>query len=129
MKRITRRQARAWLDPMRSCFRQMSSGEVDSIRGYAVTRLHDQDAYERIDWCIAGFRWLLDRLCPEIDTKPLSTIEKKLASGVLLESREIDAAMMIFKRCEDALLRHSVAVIKDAVLTEQINIELERISA
>ena len=41
MKRITRRQARSWLAPMRDCFAQMKTGEVDAaIRGYAVTRLH-----------------------------------------------------------------------------------------
>lgn len=126
MKRITRRQARAWLAPMRRCFAQMHTGEVDAIRGYAVTRLHDQDAYERIDWCIAGFRGLLDRLCPEIDTQPLASVEKKLAAGVMLERQEVDAALIVFKRCEDALLRHSIAVVKDAVLTEQITIELEQ---
>lgn len=128
MKRITRRQARAWLTPMRSCFTEMKTGEVDAIRGYAVTRLHDQDSYERIDWCIAGFRGLIDRLCPEIDTRPLLAVEKKLAAGVALLVQEIDAALIVLKRSEDALLRHSVAAVKDAVLTEQINIELERIA-
>lgn len=126
MKRITRRQARAWLAPMRQCFTQMKCGEVDSIRGYAVTRLNDEDEYARIDWCIAGFRGLIDRLCAEIDTRPLLVIEKKLAAGVAMTVTEIDAALAVFRRCEDALLRHSIAAVKSAVLTEQIVIEIER---
>lgn len=126
MKRITRRQARAWLAPMRRCFGEIKQGEVDAIRGYPVTRLDDSDEYTRIDWCIAGFRGLIDRLCAEIDTRPLLAVEKKLAAGVAMTVAEIDAAMAVLKRCENALLRHSVAVVKDAVLTEQVAIELDR---
>lgn len=81
MKRITRRQARSWLSPMRDCFLQMLEGEVDAINGYPVTRLHHDDDYARIDYCIAGFRALLDRLCPEIDTAPLARLEKRLANA------------------------------------------------
>ena len=49
MKHVTRKQIRAWLAPMRSCFAQMRSGEVDSIRGYAVTRLDQKDEYARTE--------------------------------------------------------------------------------
>ena len=59
MKKITRRQARAWHLPMRKCLRQIrATGYADSIRGYAVTRLHASDDYARIDYCAAGFRAL-----------------------------------------------------------------------
>lgn len=125
MKRMTRRQARAWLAPMRECFQQIKTGEVDSIRGYAVTRLHDRDQYERIDWCIAGFRGLLVRLCPGIDCTPLERVEKKLAAGTPLTVQEIDDALALLNRCENALLRHSIEAVKSAVQTEQISIELE----
>lgn len=125
MKRITRRQARAWLAPMRDCFHQMKTGEVDSIRGYAVTRLHAKDDYARIDFCIAGFRALIARLCPELDASLLERVEKKLAAGSPLTIQEVDASMAIFKQSESALLRHTVSAVKSAVLTEQINIELD----
>lgn len=111
---------------MRRCFGEIKQGEVDAIRGYPVTRLDIADEYTRIDWCIAGFRGLIDRLCAEIDTRALLSVEKKLASGVAMEVSEIDAALVVLKRCEDALLRHSIAVVKDAVLTEQVAIELDR---
>lgn len=129
MKRITRRQARAWLDPMRRCFAQIQSGEVDSIRGYPVTRMGSLDTYERVDWCICGFKSLIARLCPEINVQPLENVEKKLAAGVPLFADEVTAAMGTIKRCENALIRHSAKAVKDAVLTEQINIELDRMAA
>lgn len=125
MKRITRRQARSWLAPMRDCFAQMKTGEVDAIRGYAVTRLHHKDEYARIDSCIAGFRALIVRLCPEINPAPLERVEKKLAAGTPLTVQELDAALSLFKQSENALLRHSIAAVKSAVLAEQIVIELD----
>lgn len=80
MKRITRRQAQAWLAPIRKALRQIAdTGEADSVQGYAVTRLHRSDDYARIDYCIAGFRALMGRLWPELDCNPLTRIEKRLA--------------------------------------------------
>jgi hypothetical protein len=94
MKKITRRQARAWLLPMRKCLRQIrATGEADSIRGYAVTRLHASDDYARIDYCAAGFRALMERICPHIDTAPLLRIEQRLAAGVPLEVEHVDASL------------------------------------
>lgn len=129
MKRVTRKQIRSWLAPMRSCFAQMRSGSVDSIRGYAVTRLDHTDEYARIDHCIAGFRALIDRLCPEINTLSIQMVEKKLAAGIPLTVDQIDAALTLISRCEDALVKKTVAELKDAVVTEQILIELDEIAA
>ena len=56
MKRMTRRQVAGWLLPIRSALKEMLSGEVDSIRGYAVTRLHRGDEYERV----SAKAWLKD---------------------------------------------------------------------
>ena len=125
-KRVTRHQIRSWLAPMRRCFAEMKSGEVDSIRGYAVTRDHEGD-YARIDFCIAGFRALIARLCSEIDTSPLERIEKKLAAGIALTVAEVDGALTLFKHCEDELIKRTADEIKSAVLTEQIVIELDEI--
>jgi len=126
MKRITRRQARAWLYPMRSCLRQIrATGESDTIRGYAVTRLHASDDYARIDWCIAGFMGLTDRICPHIDSSPLRRLEKRFAAGAPLSIDLIDDALRILRMVEDELIRHSVAEVQDAVLVEQILIEMD----
>lgn len=125
MKRVTRREMKAWLAPMRRCFAEMREGEVDSIRGYAVTRLHASDDYARVDFCIAGFRALLDRLLPEIDTAPLALVERRLAAGTPLTVAQIDAALALLRHCEDALLRFSREDVKAAVLVEQCAIELD----
>ncbi|MBK8117519.1 MAG: hypothetical protein IPK44_24850 [Candidatus Accumulibacter sp.] len=79
---------------MRKCLRQIrATGEADSIRGYAVTRLHASDDYARIDYCAAGFRALMERICPHIDTAPLLRIEQRLAAGVPLEVEHVDASL------------------------------------
>ena len=125
MKHVTRKQMRAWLAPMRACFAQMRSGEVDSIRGYAVTRLDQKDEYARIDFCINGFSALIDRLCPDMDTSLLHRISKALANGVPLTVAEIDRALSLLHRCEDALIERTVDEVKSAVLTEQVCIEVD----
>lgn len=126
MSKVTRRQVQSWLSPMRDCFRRMrEDGEVESIRGYAVTRLHHNDDYARIDFCIAGFRGLLARLVPGLDVGPLLTVERKLANGVPLTVPEIDAAFRLLCECERALVGLPRSALIDAVQTEQIVIELE----
>lgn len=129
MKRITRRQARAWLYPMRSCLRQIrATGESDTIRGYAVTRLHASDDYARVDYCIAGFRGLTDRLCQHIDSAPLLRLEKRFAAGAPMTVDLIDDALRMLRMVEDELIKHTVYAVQDAVLVEQIMIELEAIA-
>ena len=129
MKRITRRQTRAWLYPMRSCLRQIrATGESDTIRGYAVTRLHASDDYARVDYCIAGFRGLTDRLCQHIDSAPLLRLEKRFAAGAPMTVDLIDDALRMLRMVEDELIKHTVYAVQDAVLVEQIMIELEAIA-
>lgn len=127
-KRVTRRQIQSWLRPIRRCFAEIKTGEVDSMRGYAVTRLNEDDAYARIDFCIAGFRALIQRLCPHLDSGKLLRVEKKLAAGTPLTVAEIDEALSFLHDCEDALIKHTVSAVKDAVLTEQISIELDELN-
>lgn len=104
---------------------QIRSGFVDAIQGYPVTRLHDDDDYVRIEFAIRGFRALISRLCPELDASPLEKVEKKLAAGTPLTVQEVDASLALLNQSENALLRHSVAAVKSAVLAEQIAIEID----
>ena len=125
MIKITRRQARAWLAPMRAALRAMRAGEVDAVRGYPVTRMNQRDDYVRIDFCIAGFRGLIERLEIAVDLTALATIEKRLAAGVLFTVASIDHALASLRQVEDALITFSPAAVKTVVLTEQVSIELE----
>jgi len=118
--------ARAWLAPMRACLRQIrDTGEADTIRGYPVTQMPGDTDYARIDYCCAGFRALTDRLCPHIDTAPLLRIEQRLAAGTPLTVEQLDAAFRMLRAVENDLIKHSVAAVKDAVLVEQILIEMD----
>ena len=76
MKRMTRRQVDGWFLPIRRALNEMLTGEVDSIRGYAVTRLHNGDEYERVDWCMAGFVGVLSRIFPELDLSPMTKLQR-----------------------------------------------------
>lgn len=126
----TRAQARAWLQPLRDAFGEMRTGEVDAVKGYAVTKLRwvDED-YARIDHCIAGFLGLTDRLFPELDTTALRKVGAKLANGVMLTHQEVDACFRVIGKCEDLLLTVSRQALKDAAQVEMIRIELDRIAA
>lgn len=124
-RKVTRREIRTWLGPMRSCFHQMRVSEIEAVRGYPVTRLHAQDEFVRVDWCCAGFRALISRIRPEFDLGPIETVEKKLAAGVPLVEAELDTVLRLLHRIEDSLVGVRKDVLQDAVLVEQINIEID----
>ena len=125
----TRKQAQAWLAPIRNALAQIRSGSVAAIRGYPVTRLHSGDDYARIDWCINGFVALIDRLMPSIDTAPMRRLAKKLELGTPLHLADVDACTGLLHQTENALIKIPRQTLIDAALIEQINIELERIGA
>ena len=114
---------------MRSCLREIrATGESDTIRGYSVTRLHASDDYARVDYCIAGFRGLTDRICPHLDSAPLRRLEQRFAAGAPLTIDMIDDSLRMLRMVEDELLKHTVAAVQDAVLIEQILIEMDAIA-
>lgn len=126
MKRVTRRHVRAWLSPIRACFNQMKTGEVDSMDGYAVTQLHEGDDYVRIDYCIAGFRGMINRVLPQFDDSPLLTLEQKLSENDLLTHQEVEAAMTLLRQCETALVGLPVSLVVSASRDEQIAVNFQQ---
>lgn len=124
---LTRAQVRQWFDPIRKCFAQMKSGEVDCIKGYPVTQLGWDDEWARIDQCISGWREAVARMIPDADFSALLRMEKKLANGVLLEVKEIDDALALLNQYESKLIRVPRTKIKDAVATQMIAIELDQL--
>lgn len=124
-KRMTSRQVSAWLDPIRSAFRELLTGECSSVRGYAITRINQDDSYARTDYCIAGFRGLIERLFPDISTEPLLRVEKRLANGVLMTVADVEAALSFLRTIEKPMMRLRVCDVTSAVLTEQVAIECE----
>lgn len=123
----TRAQAKAWLAPIRKAFVEMLSGEVDSHRGYAITRIHHADNdFARIDHAANGFIALIERLMPDFDVSPIKRLSKKLEAGILLEAREVHDALALLKRCEDRLITFKRRDLTEAANTEMIAIELER---
>lgn len=124
----TRKQAQAWLAPIRKAFVEMLSGEVDSYRGYAITRIHHADNdFARIDHAINGFVALIERLMPDVDIGSIRKVSKKLENGVLLEAAEVHDCLALLKRCEDRLIKFRRCDLTDAANTEMVRIEIERL--
>lgn len=125
--KLTRRQAKAWLAPMRKCITQMQSGYAEAARGYAVTQLQEGSDYVRIDQCIAGFAGLIHRIFPALDTSAMDRIQRRLASGVLVSQNDLSETLRLLRTVEDCLITKTVAEIQSAVTTEEIQIELDAI--
>jgi hypothetical protein len=123
----TRAQVQSWLKPIRRAVLEMMGGEVDAIRGYAVTRLHEGDDYARVDWCINGFVALLERLTPDIDITPLHSVSRKLANGIPLTLLELHECLALLRQCEDRLIKLPRSALMDAATLEQVAIEVERL--
>lgn len=123
----TRKQAKAWLAPIRNAIAEIRTGEVAAFRGYPITRIHwaDED-FARIDHAINGFVSLMDRLMSDIDTWPMKRMAKKLETGVLMTLDEVDECAALLYRVEDRLVNIPRETLVDAANTEMILIELER---
>lgn len=127
MKRMTRRQVDGWFLPIRRALNEMLSGEVDSIRGYAVTRLHNGDEYERVDWCMAGFVGVLSRIFPALDLSPMTRLQKRLAAGAPVTEADIHAALAFLKSLETPMIKQDWHHIKSCLTTEMLSIELNEL--
>ena len=123
----TRKQAKTWLSPIRDAIAEMRTGEVDAIKGYAVTRLHTGDDYARTDQAINGFLCLIERLMPEANTTPLHTVSKRLANGIPLTLALLDSCSAILNEVEDKLITITRRTLIDAANLEQVIIEVERL--
>ena len=124
----TRKQARAWLAPIRKALTEMLSGEVDSHRGYAITRIHHADNdFARIDHAANGFCALIERLMPDFDISAIKRLSKKLEAGILLEAKEVHDCLARLKQCEDRLISFKRFELVDAANVEMCRIELERL--
>ena len=129
MKRMTRRQVDGWFLPIRAALNEMLSGEVDSIRGYAVTRLHNGDEYERVDYCIAGFVGVLSRIFPDTDLSPMHKLQRLLASGAPVQAEDVHKALALLKSLETPLIKEDWHRVKSCLTTEMIAIELQDLEA
>lgn len=124
----TRKQAQAWLAPIRNALAELRTGEIDAYRGYAITRIHHADNdFARVDHAINGFVALIERLLPDIDTGAMRRLAHKLEVGILLKIEELDACTAVVNSVEDRLLDFTREQLKDAANTEMVKIELERL--
>lgn len=128
LKPPTRKQAQAWLAPIRRALLDLRTGEIDAYRGYAITRIHwADDDFARVDHAINGFVALIERLMPDLDLGPLRRVSKKLESGVLLTLAEVNSCLALLEPVENRLMSFRRCDLVDAANTEMVSIELERL--
>ena len=127
-KSPTRKQIQAWLLPVREAIKEMMTGEMDSVRGYAVTRIKwCGNDHARVDHVINGFVGLLDRLTPDLNVDALRKVSKKLNIGVLLEPSDLYDCALLMNQAEDQLMTYTRKELSDAATAEMIRIEFERL--
>ena len=124
---MSRKQVDAWLSPVRRAFADMKTGEVDSIDGYPVTRLHAEDDYVRTDFCLAGFVGLISRVLPEVDLSPVLRVQQSLTDNDPLTVPDIDSALRLLTAITKPLMRLPWSDVISAVRTEQLSIEFDQI--
>ena len=125
----SRKQIQAWLLPVREAIKEMMTGEMNSVRGYAVTRIKwCGNDHARVDHVINGFIGLLERLTPDLNIAVLKKISNKLANGVLLEPIELYDCATLMNNVEDRLMTFTRKQLSDAATTEMVSIELERLA-
>lgn len=120
-----RRQIRRWLDPIRRSITQMKRHDVDTVRGYAVTRLFHADNYGNVHEALEGFAFFIGRLVPGANVAPFSKLAKHLHSGVPVESTLIDNCASILHDIERAMIKIPRNVIIDTARDTTIAIEFE----
>lgn len=132
MPRMTRRQAAHWLSPMRECLQHsLTSGEAYVADGYPVWPAVDRckTTWHRVDWCLAGFRGLIERLFPGLDTGALVALEAQIESQRVMREADIIGALRLLRDVENRLIRLTVAEVQDARMTEEIQIEIDAMGA
>ena len=122
----TKQEVGAWLSPVRKVLNEMlQCGSVDTIKGYAVTKIGGDDDYSRVDWCINGFVAVLRRIDPSLDFSALEKVSARLEKGVPLEEDLLKSALETLDVAEKSMMQKTLGSIYDATITEQILIELE----
>lgn len=125
-KPLTRKVLRQWLTPIRSAFRELSTGEVTEVDGHPVTTIAWAGNEEaRIDECINGFVSMLARVDSTFDSSAMTIVSNKLTAGEYLTHAEIEDCFKCLTACEDMLLKYPRHEIFSASLTEQVAIAFE----
>lgn len=122
--RLGRRRAQQWLSPLRQALREIrQTGEITEADGHPVMEM--PDAYVRIDHCIEGFTRMIARMLANVELDAIQNVRRKLASDETMTVAELDAALAEINKIEPLVARVSCEKIKEAVLTENIAIELD----
>lgn len=125
-KPLERRRVRAYMEPVTRAFAMILQGvvEVDD-NDVPITRLSSDDEWHALDECIEGFIAVVNRLMPEIDTKPLHYVASDLHNGKAMNPKKARAAWETLRAIEDNMTRYTWQQVIDATNTTMIEAKLE----
>lgn len=122
----TRKQAHAWLSPIRKALQEILTGEVDTYRGHVITEIKwAGNEVARVDHAINGFVSMMARANPEHDLSALKNVSRKLEYGIMLTEGEVYKALGSLISCEDIIIKIPREKLLDWARTEQISIAMQ----
>lgn len=122
----TRKQARAWVDPLRRAIASLLQGEVDTLKGHPIFEIKwAGNPVARIDHSLNGFVSIMRRMNPESKVEAIEHLAKRLTYGIMLTEEEVHAALSELAQTEHEIIKHTRKQLMDWVQTEQISCALQ----
>jgi hypothetical protein len=118
-------------EPVFAAFDKLASGEIETVRGAPVFK--DWSG----EWCelapaIDGWADCWDRICRnqgiDIDLEPLRKLARKLDYGIPLTEDDVSAGRAVIDETRSAFVSLPVEVTRAHAVTEQIQIEVDRLN-
>ncbi len=110
--------------PIYKFIRDMREDSVDCVQGYPMIWAWGE--HMLAGHALIGFVGCVARLSPTLSVKPITSVAAKLDAGVPITLEEVAAMEVAVRAAEQVYRNLPIRTIKDAILTEQIAIELSQ---
>ncbi len=119
------RDAKVWrtFGPLYKLVRDLREGDVDAIKGEPV--LVAWGEYMSIAHTLTGFSGCFKRIAPEADLSIFDKLAKRLHNGAPITEDDVNQLEQALQLIEKIYRATPLSQLKQAILTEQIAIELD----
>ena len=112
------------MDPIYHALNQLETGYIDvDERGKAVSDVFGE--VHEIGPAMLGWTELANRAAPNVDTKPIARIAKRLIAGVMIEPSDIQKARLAVKQVASRLMSMTEGEIQSMCNTANIAIHMQ----
>lgn len=120
-------KVRRTFGPLYQLVKDLRQGEIDAIKGEPV--LIAWGEYMSIAHTLTGFAGCFRRIAPEADLSIFDRIAARLHHGTPLTESDVDMLELALRQVEAIYRTTPLAKLKQAIMTEQIQIELDALGA